>query len=95
MLENVCYDFFEMLTLNMARLGFFGEIIHGEGAYIHDLMDHNFSKTVYADMWRLEENSGATEVYIQCTDWVRSASLWILTTVTGWITLCLYQAMIL
>jgi hypothetical protein len=57
MLENVCYDFFEMLTLNMARQGFFGDMIHGEGAYIHDLMDHNFSKTVYADMWRLEENS--------------------------------------
>ncbi|MEX2397795.1 MAG: Gfo/Idh/MocA family oxidoreductase, partial [Balneolales bacterium] len=31
MLENVCYDFFEMVTLNMARQGFFGEIIHGEG----------------------------------------------------------------
>jgi hypothetical protein len=57
MLENVCYDFFEMMTLKMAREGFFGDLIHGEGAYIHDLMDHNFSKTVYADMWRLEENS--------------------------------------
>ncbi|TVR73735.1 MAG: gfo/Idh/MocA family oxidoreductase [Marinilabiliales bacterium] len=57
MLENVCYDFFEMMTLNMARQGFFGEIIHGEGAYIHDLMDMNFSKTAYANMWRLEENS--------------------------------------
>jgi predicted dehydrogenase len=57
MLENVCYDFFEMMTLNMARQGFFGDIIHGEGAYIHDLMDLNFSKTVYAKMWRLEENS--------------------------------------
>ncbi len=57
MLENVCYDFFEMMTLNMARQGFFGDIVHGEGAYIHDLMDMNFSKTNYADMWRLEENS--------------------------------------
>ncbi|MFP4366581.1 MAG: Gfo/Idh/MocA family protein [bacterium] len=57
MLENVCYDFFEMMTLNMARQGFFGDLIHGEGAYIHDLMGHNFSKTTYADMWRLEENS--------------------------------------
>ncbi|MFO7922361.1 MAG: Gfo/Idh/MocA family oxidoreductase [Bacteroidales bacterium] len=57
MLENVCYDFFEMMTLNMARQGFFGEMIHGEGAYIHDLMGHNFSKTGYANMWRLEENS--------------------------------------
>ena len=38
MLENCCYDFFELLTLNMARQGFFGEILHAEGAYIHDLM---------------------------------------------------------
>lgn len=35
MLENCCYDFFELLTLNLSRQGFFGEIVHGEGAYIH------------------------------------------------------------
>ncbi len=57
MLGNVCYDFFEMVTLNMARQGFFGELIHGEGAYIHDLMGLNFSKTAYHDMWRLKENA--------------------------------------
>lgn len=56
MLENCCYDFFELLTLNMARQGFFGEIIHGEGAYIHDLMEKNFEKDSYHDMWRLKEN---------------------------------------
>jgi hypothetical protein len=56
-LENCCYDFFEMLTLNMARQGLFGEIVHTEGAYIHDLMDLNFSKTYYADLWRLKENA--------------------------------------
>jgi hypothetical protein len=56
MLENCCYDFFELLTLNMARQGFFGEIIHGEGAYIHDLRASNFSKTGYSEMWRLREN---------------------------------------
>ena len=56
MLENCCYDFFELLTLNMARQGFFGEIIHGEGAYLHDLRELNFSKTGYAEMWRLKEN---------------------------------------
>lgn len=56
MLENCCYDFFELLTLNMARQGFFGEIIHGEGAYIHDLRELNFSKDGYQDMWRLKEN---------------------------------------
>lgn len=57
MMENCCYDFFEMLTLNMVRQGYFGEIIHGEGAYIHDLLESNFSKTGYSDMWRLEENA--------------------------------------
>ena len=57
MLENCCYDFFELLTLNMARQGLLGEIIHVEGAYIHDLRDLNFSKQGYVDMWRLKENA--------------------------------------
>ena len=56
MLENCCYDFFELLTLNMARQGFFGDIVHGEGAYIHNLIDLNFKKDGYAEMWRLKEN---------------------------------------
>ncbi len=56
MLENCCYDFFELLTLNMARQGFFGEIVHTEGAYIHQLVGLNFSKGGYYDMWRLKEN---------------------------------------
>ncbi|NHE56090.1 Gfo/Idh/MocA family protein [Cyclobacterium plantarum] len=56
MLENTCYDFFELLTLNLARQGYFGEIIHGEGAYIHDILEGNFSKTKYYDMWRLKQN---------------------------------------
>lgn len=55
-LENCCYDFFELLTLNLVRQGIFGEIVHGEGAYIHDLLEGNFSKTKYYDMWRLKEN---------------------------------------
>ena len=52
-LENCCYDHFELTTLNMARQGLFGEIIHAEGAYIHNLepyWEH------YADNWRLEYN---------------------------------------
>lgn len=57
MLENCCYDFFELLTLNMARNGLFGELIHAEGAYLHDLSkDWLFNKNAYADMWRLKEN---------------------------------------
>ena len=55
-LENCCYDFFELLTLNMIRQGMFCEIVHGEGAYIHTLLDSNFNKTGYYDMWRLKEN---------------------------------------
>lgn len=56
MLENCCYGFFELLTLNMARQGFFGEIIHCEGAYIHDLLKGNLSKDKYWEQWRLKEN---------------------------------------
>lgn len=58
MLENTCYDFFELLTLNMARNGMFGELIHAEGAYIHDLLHQNFEKNSYSDMWRLNANIG-------------------------------------
>jgi len=63
MLENCCYDFFELLTLNMARKDLFGEIVHAEGAYIHTLMDHLFSKNQYSDMWRLEENQRDGNLY--------------------------------
>jgi len=56
-MTNVCYSFFEMVTLNMARGGFFGDIVHGDGAYIHQLITHNFSKRQYHNMWRLRENS--------------------------------------
>lgn len=62
-LENCCYDFFELLTLNMNRQGLFGEIVHGEGAYIHTLLDSNFSKTQYYDMWRLKENMRNGNLY--------------------------------
>lgn len=57
MLENCCYDFFELLTLNMARNGLFGELIHAEGAYLHDLSrEYLFNKNAYVDMWRLKQN---------------------------------------
>lgn len=60
-LENCCYDFFETLTINMAQKGLFGELIHGEGAYIHPLMETMFSKpnkpTDYVyEGWRWKEN---------------------------------------
>ncbi|MDO9511400.1 MAG: Gfo/Idh/MocA family oxidoreductase [Bacteroidales bacterium] len=56
-LENCNYDFFEMATLNMAQHGLFGEIVHCEGAYIHDLRWLNFDeKSGYWNMWRLKHN---------------------------------------
>ncbi len=38
-LENCVYDFFELTTLNMVQQGLFGEVLHAEGSYIHDLSD--------------------------------------------------------
>ena len=53
MLENVCYGFFELLTINMARQGFFGDIVHCEGAYIHHLPGLLFKNS--PGNWRLQE----------------------------------------
>lgn len=39
MLENCCYDEFELCVLNMAQKGMLGNIIHAEGSYIHDLRE--------------------------------------------------------
>lgn len=59
MLENCCYDFFELQTLNMARQGVFGELTHAEGAYIHSLVDYMQPKNgeeIYQGNWRLYHN---------------------------------------
>jgi predicted dehydrogenase len=53
-LENCCYDFFELTALTMAQAGVFGEIIHAEGAYNHNL--DPFWKA-YWNNWRLDFNS--------------------------------------
>ena len=52
-LENCCYDFFELTALTMAQEGVFGEIIHAEGAYNHNL--DPFWKE-YWNNWRLDFN---------------------------------------
>lgn len=52
-LENCCYDFFELTALTMAQQGVFGEIIHAEGAYNHNL--DPFWKA-YWNNWRLDFN---------------------------------------
>ena len=52
MLENCCYDFFEMSALQMAQQGVFGEVYHVEGAYIHFLSD-GWDRS---ETWRLDYN---------------------------------------
>ncbi len=39
LLENCCYDRNEMAIFNMVKQGIFGEIIHMQGGYQHDLRD--------------------------------------------------------
>ena len=39
MLENCCYDEFELCSINMAQQGVLGDIIHAEGSYLHDLRE--------------------------------------------------------
>lgn len=52
-LENCCYDFFELTALEMAKQGVFGEVIHAEGSYHHNL-DPYWDK--YWHNWRLDFN---------------------------------------
>ena len=72
-LENCCYGEMEMLALNLVRQGKLGDLVHGEGAYIHDLRGHNFAKWqsgadnprfdpalksgAYWNYWRLRHNA--------------------------------------
>ena len=52
-LENCVYDFFELTSLNMAQQGVFGEVLHVEGAYIHNLEDF---WPYYWNNWRMDYN---------------------------------------
>jgi predicted dehydrogenase len=54
MLENCVYDFFELNTLYMAQQGLFGEVLHTEGSYIHNLKEF---WPYYWNKWRSEYNN--------------------------------------
>lgn len=51
MLENVNYGPAELMVLNMVRQGLFGEILHGEGGYLHDLRAIKF-EDAHEGLWR-------------------------------------------
>ncbi len=55
MMENISYMPFQLLTLNMARKGFFGEVVHCECAYNASKMKNNFNKNFYWEMWWLKQ----------------------------------------
>jgi hypothetical protein len=46
MLENVCYRRDVMAVLNMVRQGLFGELVHLQGGYQHDLRDVKFTNKI-------------------------------------------------
>ncbi|MFF9343931.1 MULTISPECIES: Gfo/Idh/MocA family protein [unclassified Streptomyces] len=51
-LENCCYGRNELRVLRMAHAGKFGQLLHGAGAYNHDLRGLMFSPTYYEGPWR-------------------------------------------
>ncbi|MFB7394132.1 MULTISPECIES: Gfo/Idh/MocA family protein [unclassified Streptomyces] len=51
-LENCCYGRNELRVLRMAHAGKFGRLLHGAGAYNHDLRGLLFSPTYYEGPWR-------------------------------------------
>lgn len=54
MMENVNYGREELMVLNMCRQGVFGELLHGEAAYIHDLR---------CQMKEIEHSTGSWRTY--------------------------------
>ena len=53
MMENVNYGRQEMMVFHMVRRGVFGEILHGEGGYLHDLRAIKFADSGEG-LWRRE-----------------------------------------
>ncbi|MEE3137489.1 MAG: Gfo/Idh/MocA family oxidoreductase [Gemmatimonadota bacterium] len=51
MMENCNYDRPEMMVFHMARSGLFGDILHAECGYLHDLREIKFSE-VGEGLWR-------------------------------------------
>jgi predicted dehydrogenase len=55
MMENCCYDRPEMMIFNMLRQGVFGELLHAEGGYLHDLRTLKLTDYYY-DRWRVKHS---------------------------------------
>jgi predicted dehydrogenase len=55
MMENCCYDRTEMMILNMVRHGLFGELLHAECGYLHDLRELKLTD-YYEGNWRVRHS---------------------------------------
>src|SRR5918994_203620 len=55
MMENCCYDRPEMMIFNMVRQGLFGELLHAECGYLHDLRQHKLTD-YYVGRWRVRHS---------------------------------------
>jgi hypothetical protein len=55
MMENCNYDRRELLFLNLIRMGMFGELIHAECGYLHDLRNHKVGD-LYERQWRIQHS---------------------------------------
>ena len=53
-MENCNYDRTELMLLNMVRQGLFGELLHAECGYLHDLRGWKFGTAYYPHDWRLQ-----------------------------------------
>jgi hypothetical protein len=51
-MENVCYGRNELMVLNMVRQGLFGDLLHAEAAYIHELRWQMKEITEKTGSWR-------------------------------------------
>ena len=55
-LENCNFDDYALAVLNMKQKGLFGEPVHVEGGYFHDMRDYRFN---YADKTNWRQNAGS------------------------------------
>lgn len=79
MLENCVYDFFEQSTLQMVRNGLFGEIIHVEGGYAHEIANKwphwrlEINKQLRGDIYPTHGMGPACQLLdIHRTDWIET-----------------------
>jgi predicted dehydrogenase len=59
MMENCNYDRPEMMVFNMVKQGLFGEILHAEGGYLHDLRSIKFAdrgEGLWRRAWSMKVN---------------------------------------